>query len=77
MRDVTTVDETITRSSVPGGPPEAPPPDARRPSTWLPRCSGCGRWISAPGGAGFGDGQTWCEPCAVRVDRERGEGRSR
>jgi hypothetical protein len=77
MRDVPTVDETITGSPAPGGRAETPPPDVRRPSTWLPRCSCCGHWIAPPGGAGFGDGKTWCEPCAVRVDLERGEGRPR
>ncbi len=52
------------------------PYDARKPSTWLPRCSRCGRWIAQPGGAAFGDGQTWCEGCAVEIDLARGEGRS-
>jgi hypothetical protein len=77
MRDVTTVGEAVTDSADSGIAPGTPPPDARRPSTWLPRCSGCGWWISPPGGAGFGDGKTWCEPCAVRLDLERGEGRPR
>lgn len=43
----------------------------------LPRCSRCGRWIGSPGGAGFGDGKTYCEACAVRLDFERGDGRTR
>lgn len=51
--------------------------DRRRSSTWLPRCSRCGRWIAPPGGAGFGDGRTWCERCAVQLDLERGDGRPR
>jgi hypothetical protein len=50
--------------------------DARRPPTWPPRCSRCGRWIKPPGGAAFGNGKTWCEPCAVDVDLARGEGRT-
>jgi len=42
-----------------------------------PRCTRCGRWIGSPGGAGFGDGKTYCEACAVRLDFERGDGRLR
>jgi len=42
-----------------------------------PRCARCGRWVSSPGGAGFGDGQTFCDRCAVRLDFERGDGRTR
>lgn len=51
--------------------------DARRSSDWLPRCSRCGRWIKPPGGAAFGNGQTWCEDCAVEIDLARGGGRTR
>ena len=51
--------------------------DARRVSNRRPRCSRCGRWIGSPGGAGFGDGKTFCDRCAVRLDFERGEGRLR
>ena len=51
--------------------------DAQRSVKWRPRCSGCGRWIALPGGAGFGNGKTWCERCAVRLDFDRGDGRAR
>jgi len=52
---------------------------ASRRDAWSgqPRCTRCGRWIGSPGGAGFGDGQTFCDPCAVRLDFERGDGRTR
>jgi len=43
----------------------------------LPRCTRCGRWIGSPGGAGFGDGKSFCDPCAVRLDFERGDGSAR
>ncbi len=49
--------------------------DARRPATWLPRCSRCARWIGPPGGSGFGDGKTLCSPCTDRIDLARGDGR--
>lgn len=39
-----------------------------------PRCTRCGRWLNGPGGAGFGNGHTFCDPCALRLDFERGEG---
>ena len=48
--------------------------DARRLSNRRPRCTRCGRWVGSPGGAGFGDGKTFCDPCAVRLDFERGVG---
>jgi hypothetical protein len=50
--------------------------DARRRSNQRPRCSRCGQFDSGPGGAGFGDGKTFCEACAVRLDFERGDGRT-
>jgi hypothetical protein len=51
--------------------------DARRRSNERPHCSRCGRFDSGPGGAGFGDGKTFCEACALRLDFERGDGRTR
>lgn len=60
-----------------GSPAEVSGDAKRGVASWLPRCSGCGRWIAPPGGAAFGEGRTWCEPCAVRIDLSRGEGRTR
>ena len=51
--------------------------DARRRSNQRPRCSRCGQFDSGPGGAGFGDGGWYCDDCAVRLDFERGDGRTR
>jgi len=49
------------------------------PASWRgqPRCTRCGRWVSSPGGAGFGDGKTFCDPCALHLDFERGDGSAR
>ena len=56
---------------------EARRKDARRRSNQRPRCSRCGRFDSGPGGAGFGDGDWYCEACALRADLERGDGSAR
>ncbi len=50
--------------------------DARRRSNQRARCSRCGQFESGPGGAGFGDGKTFCDRCAVQLDFQRGDGRT-
>lgn len=49
----------------------------RRRANARPRCSKCGRFDTGPGGSGFGDGESWCEICALRADLERGDGSAR
>ncbi len=51
--------------------------ETRRHANARPRCSKCGRFDMGPGGAGFGDGEWYCETCAVRLDLERGDGSAR
>ncbi len=50
---------------------------AHRRSNQRLRCTECGQFISGPGGAGFGDGRSYCDDCAVRLDFERGDGSAR
>ena len=42
-----------------------------------PHCTKCGRFDTRPGGAGFGNGRSYCDDCAVRLDFERGDGSAR
>jgi len=51
--------------------------EARRHANARPRCSTCGRFDRGPGGAGFGNGRSYCDDCAVRLDFERGDGSAR
>ena len=51
--------------------------EARRRSKWRPRCSKCGRFERGSGGSGFGDGEWYCETCALRADLARGDGSTR
>lgn len=51
--------------------------EARRRANARPHCTKCGRFDTGPGGSGFGDGEWYCDPCAVRLDFERGDGSAR
>lgn len=42
---------------------------------WRPRCAGCGHFLGHGDDAARNGRLTWCEPCAIELDFQRGDGK--